>query len=199
VLLRVPDVECAACHVDPHAGRYAAGGAFPAPGGCGACHDARAFRPSTVDVARHSRFSFALDGAHRAAPCQACHAELKAPSTTSSTLLLAARNVTPRLFNARRSTACESCHESPHGAQFAGRKGHGSCEGCHDMNRFAPASRFDHDRDAAFALTGAHAKVACLQCHKTEVGATGVKRVVYRPLSATCESCHSAAALKRPT
>jgi hypothetical protein len=198
VLLRVRDVECAACHVDPHAGRYAAGGAFPAPGGCGACHDARAFRPSTVDVARHSRFSFALDGAHRAAPCQACHAELKASSTAGSTLLLAARNVTPRLFNARRSTACESCHESPHGAQFAGRKERGACEACHDAFRFAPASRFDHDRDATFALTGAHAKVACLQCHKTEVGATGVKRVVYRPLPATCESCHSAAALKRP-
>ena len=196
-LLRVPEVECASCHVDPHAGRYATLGAFPVPGGCPACHDARAFRPSTVDLARHARFSFALEGAHRAAPCVACHAEMIPGAAPASTLLLTAKGVTTLLFTARRSTACQSCHESPHGAQFAGRKDRGACEGCHGVDRFAPAARFDHDRHATFALTGAHAKVACAQCHKPETTATGVKRVVYRPLSGKCESCHAGGTPRR--
>jgi hypothetical protein len=59
---------------------------------------------------------------------------------------------------------------------------------------FAPASHFDHDRDAAFKLSGAHARVGCAACHRRErTGApNGATRVVYRPLSAKCESCHTA-------
>jgi hypothetical protein len=198
VMLRVPEVECASCHADPHGGRYSPGGALPLQGGCGACHGARAFRPSTVDVARHSRFTFVLDGAHRATPCVTCHAEMTAVSTPTSTLLLAAGKMKPLQFDITRATTCAACHESPHGAQFSGRKDRGACEGCHGLDRFAPATRFDHDKDAAFTLTGAHAKVACAACHKPVGDAAGVKRIVYRPLSAKCESCHTADVAKRP-
>ena len=198
VMLHVPELECAACHVDPHNGRYAAGGAHPVPGGCAACHDARAFRPSTMDVVGHSRFTFALDGAHRATPCAACHTELSSALPLVSTLRFAAGKPAPRQFGAGRPTTCQSCHEGPHGTQFAGRKGGSACEACHGAERFAPATRFDHDRDAAFSLKGAHATVACDKCHKPEVGPKGVQRIVYRPLSSKCESCHPAVAPKKP-
>lgn len=191
VLLDVPETTCGACHVDPHAGRYAKGGAFPVEGGCRACHTTSQFRPSTVDVAMHARFSFALEGAHRAAPCVACHTEMRAPEA-AATLVLAARGVASLPFTKRRSTACRSCHEadSPHGTQFASRQDGGACERCHGVAAFVPASRFDHERDTSFPLKGAHAAVACVACHKTETLVAGKTRVVYRPLSGACESCH---------
>lgn len=80
---------------------------------------------------------------------------------------------------------------SPHGNQFAQRKDGGACEGCHDVSSFAAAPRFDHDRDASFKLKGAHAGVACERCHKTEAAGAGKARVIYRPLSGKCESCHT--------
>jgi hypothetical protein len=191
VLLRVPEVACASCHVDPHAGRYSAGGAVPIADGCRGCHDTHAFRPSTVSVATHARFSLTLEGAHRATPCIACHAEMKSSGPPASTLLLSAKGVTALPFTARRATTCQSCHENPHGTQFVARKDRGACDGCHGANTFAPASRFDHRRDASFALEGAHAKVACAGCHKAESTAARGLHVVYRPLSGKCESCHT--------
>lgn len=191
VLFRVPEVACASCHVDPHAGRYSAGGAVPIADGCRGCHDTYVFRPSTVSVATHARFSLALEGAHRATPCVACHAEMKPSAHPVSTLLLSARGVTALPFTARRATTCQSCHENPHGTQFVARKDRGACDGCHGTNAFAPATRFDHRRDASFALEGAHANVACAACHKAESTATRGLRVVYRPLSGKCESCHT--------
>ena len=75
VALRLDETTCDACHRDPHAGKYAASAA---QGSCATCHDTRAFRPSTIDAEAHSRF--ALEGAHRAAPCVACHTTMKASS-----------------------------------------------------------------------------------------------------------------------
>ena len=191
VMLRVPEVACGSCHFDAHKGRYSAGGAVTMAEGCGRCHDARAFRPATMTVATHSRFSFALEGAHRATPCVACHAEMKPRPQAASTLILSARGVAPLPYDTRRARGCEECHASPHGSQFTSRRDGGACEGCHDVSSFAAAPRFDHDRDASFKLKGAHATVACGRCHKPEAAGGGRVRVVYRPLSGKCESCHT--------
>lgn len=191
VILSGIEVECSGCHVDPHAGRYAAGGAMPADGGCGACHGSAAFRPATMGVAMHARFSFPLEGAHRATPCIACHKEMGGPPA-ASTLVRAARGVAALPFTAKRATTCESCHESPHGNQFSAREDGGRCEGCHDVNAFAPAARFDHEKVRAFPLAGAHAKVACGSCHKATV-VNGKSTVTYRGTPTACESCHGRA------
>lgn len=190
VLLAVPERECASCHVDPHAGRYAAGGIRPMPNGCATCHGVRSFRPSTLSIATHATFSYALDGAHRATPCVACHAEMRFPAATS-TLVRSAKRVVPLPFTARRAATCQSCHENPHGPQFGTRKDGGTCSGCHGVDAFAPASRFDHEREAAFSLKGAHARVACGSCHRAALSSGGPARVQYRGLSAKCESCHA--------
>ena len=183
----IREVECAGCHVDPHAGRYGAKGAMPQATGCAACHNAVAWRPATTTAALHAGFSFRLDGAHRAVPCVACHDELKGRQAPA-TLVLAARGVASLPFTAKRATACATCHETPHGAQFEHRKDKGACEGCHGVESFAPAT-FDHEKDASFSLKGAHAKVACAACHKPS---TPGGLVLYRPLSGKCESCHAA-------
>jgi hypothetical protein len=187
VALRL-DAACGSCHVDPHGRRFvtSANGQVPS---CQDCHDARQWGPSTVDAARHSTFSFALEGAHRAVACSACHAELRGRRQPATTLLDATRSVTSLAFAPRPTTTCASCHETPHGTQFSQRKDGDKCESCHSVNAFVPADRFDHERDASFSLKGAHARVACARCHVPASGATPVTK--YRPLSTRCESCHS--------
>ncbi|MFN8579523.1 MAG: cytochrome c3 family protein [Gemmatimonadaceae bacterium] len=187
VALRIPELSCEACHVDVHAGRFSKGAAALA-GGCAACHGTTTFSPSTIDVANHNRFALKLEGGHRAVPCVQCHQELTG-SHASNTLLLTAANVRRLPFGATRTT-CVACHETPHGDQFAGRKDKGACDACHGVDGFAPAARFDHDRDASFKLQGAHAKVACAECHKAVVSARGASIVQYRGVPSKCESCH---------
>jgi hypothetical protein len=183
VAFKLKEIECATCHLDPHDGR------FPR---CVDCHGVRSFRPSAVDIATHKRYKFPLDGAHAAVSCVDCHGELKHPASTSSLVL--ARWVTPRLLFAAPKNGCEGCHENPHGTQFAARAGRrggggGACEACHGTDAFRPATRFDHNRDATFSLKGAHENVPCNRCHSAAV--RGGKTVVtYRPGSGRCEACH---------
>lgn len=180
--------DCATCHADPHGGRFSAGGARPRSEGCTACHGMERFAPSRVDVAAHARYPFALTGAHRAVPCAACHKELARTAASGAGTLKGAKLAAVEFRDERRR--CADCHTSPHGTQFASRREKGACEGCHVDAAFAPASKFDHARDAAFKLEGAHARIACAACHPTQKTPDG-PRVVYRPLSSRCESCHA--------
>jgi class III cytochrome C family protein len=180
VEFKLKEIECAACHVDPHDGRYPR---------CADCHGLQSFKPSTVDIAAHKRYKFPLDEAHAAVPCVDCHGEMKHAAAPSSLLL--AGWTSPRLLFAAPKGGCEGCHETAHGRQFATRKDRGACESCHGTDTFRPATRFDHDRDASFALKGAHEKVACNRCHSTARDPSGKNVVVYRPVSGKCEACHS--------
>jgi hypothetical protein len=191
LIIRPPERECAACHVDVHAGRFAAGGPRSTPDGCAACHDARRFRPSGVQSSAHQDLGFPLEGAHRAVPCVECHRSLERPALTPTLVGSAPRGAR---LDLTRGTACTTCHTDPHGAQFAKRPGGTSCETCHGVERFRPAERFDHDRDTRFSLKGAHSRVACLACHTGRRTVAGRSIVTYAPLSDKCESCHAAAA-----
>ncbi len=163
------ETTCAACHQDPHAGQFE-------PNGCRSCHTAVAFTPTSVDEARHQTFRFPLNGAHRATPCAACHQEMSRPA--------------PARLRFEAKLTCADCHQSVHGAQFDSRKDQGRCEACHTEDAFAPAGKFDHDRDAALPLRGGHQKVPCQSCHRSEPGPNGTTRVVYRPVASKCEACH---------
>ena len=187
VLLALESAECVSCHVDPHAGRLTAAGK-PEPAVCASCHGSGGFAPSTLDMVHHAALGFALEGAHAAASCLDCHAELARPRR-ASTLILAAMKE-PLLPFGQKRTACVDCHEDVHGGQFKTRDDGGACGGCHGQESFKPAVRFDHDRGTAFALQGAHASVACAKCHIGRVDPDGVKRIVYRPVPRECESCH---------
>jgi hypothetical protein len=188
VRFRLGELECTSCHVDPHEGRFAARGARPMPGGCGACHSTRSYHPSSVDVAAHARYRFALEGAHRAVACVGCHAELKRGAARSS-LVQVRWTGAPLLFRTRTS-ACEGCHDTPHDEQFARRPDKGRCDSCHDVAAFRPASRFDHERDAKYPLRGGHANVPCGKCHPTVTRPDHTRWIRYRPVSRRCEDCH---------
>ena len=179
MLMRPATSDCTTCHVDPHRGQLPR---------CSDCHDVHGFRPTPIDVAVHARYRFPLEGAHRAVTCVACHAEMRHPVVTS-TLKLAAWSGPPLLFAAPRG-GCAGCHTNPHGTQFARRADGGACESCHEVRAFRPAGRFDHNRDAAFSLKGAHTGVACDRCHRTTRGVAGQPIVIYRPVPTACEGCH---------
>ena len=189
VVLRPRKSACVDCHADPHAGRFRAGGPRAKADDCRACHGLAAWRPSRYDAKLHESAAFRLDGAHVAVPCVACHAELKARPAAGS-LLAAAASLRPLRFEEPKQ-ACADCHRNPHGDQFAKRKDRGACEGCHDQMAFAPAGRFDHDRDSQYRLEGAHRRTPCKGCHETKPGADGKPFVVYRPVPTRCEACHA--------
>ncbi len=180
VAMRPTTTECVSCHVDPHEKRFAR---------CTECHDVNGFRPAMIDVAAHGRYRFPLTGAHRAVPCLACHGEMRRAAATS-TLASAGRWSGPALAFAAPAGGCVGCHTNPHGSQFAARGPRGTCETCHGVDAFRPASGFDHNRDAAFSLRGAHTSVACDRCHRTTRGADGKPIVIYRPVATACEACH---------
>jgi Cytochrome c7 and related cytochrome c len=184
VVMRPARDRCTSCHADPHQGRFTSG-PHTRKEGCVACHGMSAFRPSAFDVAAHATSGFPLEGAHRATPCAGCHASLKSPvpgATTASSRALPLDDA---------PLVCEGCHQDPHGGQFAARKDHGACAGCHVTDAFAPATRFDHSRDARFKLDGAHARAACAACHRPTRDPDGVVRARYHPTPTACSACHA--------
>jgi hypothetical protein len=182
VAMRPPHDRCTPCHTDPHQGRFTSG-PRARKDGCVACHGMTAFRPSGFDAAAHASSGFPLEGAHRATPCVGCHASLKTPATGATANRALPLDDAP--------LTCEGCHKNPHGGQFAARKDKGACAGCHDTDAFAPAARFDHTRDARFKLDGAHARAACVACHRPTRDTDGVVRVRYRPTPTACSACHA--------
>jgi len=193
-VFRIPEVVCTGCHQDPHGGRIASASARVQKEGCLACHDTRAFRPSSAGPAAHAEFGFPLDGAHGATPCVGCHAEMKAAPQARRSSLVAAAALPSMRFAAKRE--CAACHKTIHGNQFSSRTDGGRCDACHDTGGFAPASRFDHTRDASFSTKGAHAAVPCAKCHSPDPSSTDRRSLTYRPVSAKCESCHAGSEAK---
>lgn len=149
---------------------------------CADCHGAASWKVARFD---HARTGFALTGGHAGLACAGCHGPSPAREPP-------------------RSTACVSCH-----AKDDVHKGsHGSsCEQCHQSSGWKSAT-FDHDRQTRFALTGAHAKVACeschlrpprevrlgtacIDCHKADDAHAG-------QLGTDCAACHAPQAWKDP-
>jgi hypothetical protein len=147
--------DCASCHHDPHAGRMQLD--------CATCHTQSTFEQRFV--ARHERW-LAIDGAHAAADCRACHASGTAHALESL-----------REGSHERARTCGDCHDSPHSDHFlagntaaAARPG-STCAGCHSI---AGHSGFDdpratvtpaEHRHGGFALEEPHAGLACSACH----------------------------------
>lgn len=169
-VFRFAATRCVSCHADPHKGEV---DAHVKKGGCEACHKVDSWKTTTFD---HGTTKFVLTGGHAKPPCSACH-----PRVDKGT----ARE---RVRFAGLSLACESCHEDPHVGQFKTAAGSVACDRCHTTTDVR-ATRFDHNRDSAYPLDGAHAKVACAACHPTEKrGLPGFVR--YKPLGKACKDCH---------
>jgi thioredoxin reductase/Pyruvate/2-oxoacid:ferredoxin oxidoreductase delta subunit len=172
VELRPAHGACADCHPDAHGGQLAA---REDKGACESCHQVQGFRPSLIGSRDHERFAFRLEGRHAAADCRACHAPAREPFRF-----------------ALGQPACVACHADPHGGQFAAQQEAGSCGACHDAHAFVPPRGFDHGR-TGFRLEGAHAQVACADCHVTVRDEKGRRVPRYAGTPRECAACHAAA------
>ncbi|MFN8178273.1 MAG: hypothetical protein U0167_10100 [bacterium] len=152
-------VTCTSCHEAAHGRQLAT----RADGGkCESCHDVRGFEQSSFGVPEHAKTAFALNGAHVAVKCEACHGPERAGLPP-----LPPVSVTGPAKALFRFTLedCISCHHDPHQGGFGSADS--TCLSCHLASAFRPA-RVDVAMHAkySFALDGAHAVVACSECHK---------------------------------
>jgi hypothetical protein len=169
VPLHFATTRCADCHKNPHQGEPAA---VFAKGACESCHRLDSWRQVAFD---HAQTRYPLSGAHARVACVPCHRRAEAGQAA-------------RLRFASVPQACDGCHRDPHQGQFAQAGGRVSCERCHTTDSLK-ASRFDHSRDAAYKLDGAHARLVCTACHRPETR-NGVTFVRYKSLPTTCRGCH---------
>lgn len=129
---------------------------------CALCHGARGWKPAQINPKfKHADYGFALEGAHRAVECTACHRSLEF---------------------ARAETACASCHLDPHRGEFGV-----ACEQCHTARSFLDRSAMTRrHQETRFPLIGAHLATDCQRCH--ELKPSGALRFAAMPTM--CRSCH---------
>lgn len=181
---RFASPRCAACHADPHGGEV---DRWIAAGGCESCHAVERWSDVTFD---HSVTGFALGGAHAEASCRSCHGAGAAGESEG--------RGADRLRFPGLPTTCAGCHGDPHLGQLTETRPaslaalpSSACTRCHGSTEsWAADLAFDHRRDAAFVLDGAHGRLACAACHRRET-ANGVTFVRYKPLPTACEGCHA--------
>ncbi len=165
---------CSECHRDVHKG---IAGKYLTASGCQACHTASGWREMDYD---HSKTDFPLEGRHRSATCRKCHLPEDSPYAPE------------RLKFAGISSRCEDCHQDAHLGQFAqqtsGEPDVTRCSRCHTPKDWL-AEKFDHNRDAAFKLEGAHRYVKCSGCHP-DFEKRGKRYTRFKPLDSACSSCH---------
>ena len=128
------------------------------PTTCTTCHNTTSW---TMANFNHNNTSFPLTGAHVSVACAQCHV-----NNNYTTL----------------PTNCYGCHQ----ADFTGTTNPNhvasgfptDCTLCHTTTGWSPSS-FNHA--SVFPLTGAHATVACVQCHTNNN---------YTTLPTNCFGCH---------
>lgn len=135
---------------------------------CDSCHS-----PSTFHLASftHPRFAEFFGGSHETVACAKCHSS------------------DGRMHFTDIGTSCATCHQDVHLGQLGPK-----CESCHSIA--APAfttTSFSHAA-TRFALTGRHAAVPCVQCHKRETGAFPAGQgsaVRFANVGVECRTCHA--------
>ncbi len=121
----------------------------------------------------HARIGFAMDGAHLALECKACH--------VNATVAVLPQGAQRYLGLAQD---CATCHADVHEGRFAA-----ACASCHGQTSWDGLFSLGHER--FLPLIGAHA-LACDQCHQAD-GAHALERVAGRdprPEARDCAACH---------
>lgn len=124
-------------------------------GDCAKCHSPAGWT-TKVAAFDHSKTRFPLKGKHAEQPCISCHVG--------------------EVYKNLPMT-CNDCHaiQDVHGRKFGT-----ACNDCHTVETWKNA-KFDHGKQTRFALTGAHAKALCEDCHGADIKAK---------LSMACIDCH---------
>ncbi|HEX5066480.1 MAG TPA: cytochrome c3 family protein [Myxococcota bacterium] len=123
---------------------------------CGRCHQETGWDRDLFF--EHDLTAFPLLGLHAVVACEQCHAS-------------------PAFKDAE--TRCIACHakDDAHAMRLGP-----DCALCHNPNGWR-VWRFDHDKQTRFPLGGAHAELACGECHRSP-SPHGIA------VGTTCASCH---------
>jgi hypothetical protein len=152
--------DCYSCHKTEYTGTNNPAHAASGFGtNCATCHTTVTWTGAAFN--HNTMTTFPLTGAHIPLACNQCHGD--------------------GVYQGK-STACVSCHQTDYNGATPNHPASGfgtDCTTCHNTTTFAGAV-FDHSK-TAFPLTGAHAAVACNQCHGDGV---------YQGKSTLCYSCH---------
>lgn len=193
---RGTDAECAACHLDAHAG-------FPfenADGeNCAACHEPVAFAGARKGFPHDSATGFELLGAHAEEACEACHLPALEADATGRTFGRVAAlfgalagtgeaSVDPHDSSAGRFSDddCARCHTDVHAGAFESAN---SCADCHSRFSFRSGLEpFEHGPATGFELDGQHAALDCTACHAEDPSAPRGRAFAAGP---DCASCHA--------
>ena len=147
--------DCYSCHQinDAHLGNFG--------NKCGSCHNTEQWNKALFD--HDKKTDFPLAGKHEKVSCNSCHLQTHLKSVQK-------KLKTPK--------DCFSCHKNDD--SHKGRYGK-ECRDCHTPASWKK-SKFDHDRDTKYKLSGKHKNTACTQCHKGDL---------YKDkLKSTCIDCH---------
>lgn len=156
--------DCRICHIDHHGREY----------------ELVWWGDAGVEQFDHRLTGEPLTGAHRQVACRDCH---QTEHIAEPQRLRRAGKDLERTFLGLR-TDCAGCHADAHRGQLAD-----DCASCHSTAAFAPAPDFDHAA-AAFALTGAHQRVECAECHREESDADGSFQRFKPVPHQECAACH---------
>jgi hypothetical protein len=173
------DIEgesCTTCHSEHHGREYEL-----------------IFWPAGQSEFEHAKAGWTLSGKHQQLDCARCHqprfqrwSGLARDNSTNEESTFLGLNAT-----------CVSCHEDEHGTQLSD-----NCLTCHTESEWKPASGFDHQRDAEYALTGKHLEITCDKCHAEQNRDAADESLIvfadtqatftkYQDLAyATCVACH---------
>lgn len=123
----------------------------------------------------HNLTGYELRGKHKTAECIECHK----PANIRDISLKLNTNTFLGL-----SQNCSTCHEDAHQGTLST-----DCASCHGFESFKPASGFNHNK-TDFPLTGGHAGLQCISCHKQETK-NGKPFTRFSGVAfANCNACH---------
>ena len=181
---KVSSVKCLACHtelkarIDQQKGYHSS--AEVKGKQCATCHNDHhglTFQILRFDKDKfiHTLTGYKLTGAHSKKKCADCHK----PEFISDKKIKAKKFTYLGL-----KTECLTCHADYHQKTLSN-----DCAGCHNDEKFKPATKFDHDK-TKFKLAGKHEQVQCQDCHKTSIK-NGQKFQEFKGVHATnCTNCH---------
>jgi cytochrome b subunit of formate dehydrogenase len=132
---------------------------------CTTCHTPQGWKGKDLLFEHNIDSDFKLQGKHRDVACDKCHRKTHDVSTVTS-------------FISHPKETCAACHEDPHAPTLGSE-----CTTCHTPQGWKGKDLlFEHNKHSAFTINALHSSVSCIGCHKDKK---------YKPMAATCKSCHS--------
>jgi hypothetical protein len=128
---------------------------------CSACHTPAGWELAATAGKSgfdHDRTGFPLRGAHVQTDCGGCHESSAKPATN-----------------------CQGCHRDPHQGRL-----NGPCAECHTATAWSDTQTLDQHRRTRMPLTGRHAMIDCVACHKRQ------SERQWSDVPHDCYACHQA-------